>query len=209
MAVYRFKVSFESLDFISRDIDIRSDQTFYDLFLAIQHAIGFDTIQHVSFYISNDNWTLGQEISTADKGSNSIRMHDAALADWVNDPHQKIFYIYDFTANWSFQIELIKIMIREEPGRTYPFCSGVSGAAPKQYVIQPSPKHHHPDEKDRLNLVEEEDPGTVPEDDFGEDSYDEQDNTSFNEDDEDEDDTSDSEPDHEETEGYEEGQQEY
>ncbi len=49
MAVYRFKVSFEEHEDISREIEIRSDQTFEDLHNAIQQAVGFDASQPASF----------------------------------------------------------------------------------------------------------------------------------------------------------------
>src|SRR5437762_2397 len=42
MATYRFRVTFEDYDDVTRDIEIRSTQTFEEFHHAIQNAIGFD-----------------------------------------------------------------------------------------------------------------------------------------------------------------------
>ena len=68
--MYKFRVTFEDHDEVSRDIEIKSNQTFMDLHKAIQSAIGFDGAQLASFYMSNDYWVKGKEITSAenDKG---------------------------------------------------------------------------------------------------------------------------------------------
>ena len=62
--VYRFRVTFEDYDEVTRDIEIKSTQFFSDLHACIQSSIGFDNLKPSSFYMSNDNWIKGQEIST-------------------------------------------------------------------------------------------------------------------------------------------------
>ena len=42
MAIYRFKVTFEDYDDISREIDVKANQTFEELHLAIHHATGYN-----------------------------------------------------------------------------------------------------------------------------------------------------------------------
>ena len=72
--VYRFRVTFEDYDEVSRDIEIKSTLTFLDLHQTIQTSIGFDNSKPASFYMSNDNWIKGQEISTEvrkDKAGNT------------------------------------------------------------------------------------------------------------------------------------------
>jgi hypothetical protein len=54
MALYRFKVTFEDYDEVSRDIDIKSNQTFLDLHKAIHQSTGYNPEFPSSFYISND-----------------------------------------------------------------------------------------------------------------------------------------------------------
>ncbi|MBL7929221.1 MAG: hypothetical protein JNL47_07090 [Bacteroidia bacterium] len=148
MAIYRFKVTFENYDDVWREIDIRSDQTFEEFFYAIQQSIGFDNQHEASFYISNDQWKLGQQISSNPK-HNTIALKDAVMHDWVNDPHQKIYYSYDPKNDWTFFIELVRILMKEDLSVTYPACVKVYGDSPVQYIRQPAPASP-PDAADKL-----------------------------------------------------------
>src|SRR5437868_2498901 len=99
MAVYRFRVSFEDQEEIYREIEIKSEQTFEDLHYAILASIRFDGADPGSFYMSNDNWVKGQEISLKERpprnGVPCILMKNATMQDWIEDPHQKIYYESD------------------------------------------------------------------------------------------------------------------
>lgn len=140
MAVYKFKVTFEEYDEVSRVIEIKSSQTFLDFHKAILDAIGFDQKQMASFYMSDDSWRKEQEISLEDmsdyENDNSIpipTMKDSRLSMFVNDPHQKIVYIYDYMEMWTFHIELVGIDAKEKAGTKYPLCTKTIGIAPKQH----------------------------------------------------------------------------
>jgi DNA-binding protein Fis len=94
--------------------------------------------------MSNDNWIKGQEISTEvrkDKAGNaSVLMENSRVCDFIADPHQKILYFSDYDANWSFFVELIKIIPQGDMMRNYPVCVKTVGDAPKQYLVVPAPK---------------------------------------------------------------------
>jgi hypothetical protein len=139
MAVYRFRVTFEDYDDIHRDIEIKSTQTFEDLHHAIHNSIAFDAAKPSSFYMSDDYWKKGKEITNRElneeESSKCALMNTARLCDFIADPHQKIYYVFDFTSNWTFHVELIKIVVSEEPGAKYPRCIKVTGEAPKQFGI--------------------------------------------------------------------------
>mgnify|MGYP001206235444 CR=1 FL=1 len=141
--VYRFRVTFEDYDEVTRDIEIRSIQTFEDLHQTIQASIGFDGSKSASFYISNDNWIKGQEISLEKKkdkdGVQLAVMKDSKLYSFISDPHQKIYYLSDFESNWGFMIELVKILPGAESSKMYPVCVKSIGEAPKQYNIISKP----------------------------------------------------------------------
>jgi hypothetical protein len=142
--VYRFRVTFEDYDEVSRDIEIKNLQTFEDLHNTIQSSIGFDNSKAASFFMSTDHWLKGQEIATEERttktGEKIPSMKDCRLCDFIADPHQKIIYISDYDANWSFLIELAKIIPSTDPGRNYPVCVKSTGEAPKQYVTIPLSK---------------------------------------------------------------------
>jgi Plasmid pRiA4b ORF-3-like protein len=143
--VYRFRVTFEDYDETYRDIAIKSTQTFEDLHQIIQSSIGFDASKPASFYMSNDNWIKGDEISTEvrvnKQGEKSVLMHDSRICDFITDPHQKIYYISDYDVKWTFFIELFKLLPKDDISTSYPSCIKSSGEAPRQYAIAPQPKN--------------------------------------------------------------------
>jgi len=151
MALYKFKLTFEEYEDISRVIEIKSSQTFFEFHKAILYSVGFDQKQMASFYMSNDTWKKEQEITledmSDDKDENSIpipTMKDSRLSMFVNDPHQKIIYVYDFIEMWTMHLELVAIEMKEKAGTKYPLCSKSVGLAPKQY-----------DKVQRFGLVDE------------------------------------------------------
>ncbi len=133
MAVYKFRLTFEDHEDVARDIEILSTHTFRDLQSAIHESIGFDLKHEGSFYMSDDQWKKGKEISSADKKSSS-GMDKGRLSDYILDPHQKIIYVYDFSAMWFFFIELLKIQ-KPDQDADYPRCVKKAGEAPKQYQL--------------------------------------------------------------------------
>ena len=142
MAVYRFRVTFEDYDGF-RDIDIRSNQTFEDLHYAIHQAIGYKAAYASSFYVSNDQWHKGEEIAlfpTEKKKAAGVNlMKDTKLSKFIDDPHQKFYYIFNFEQPLDFQVELIRIMIEADPKITYPNCVKSYGEAPKQFIVTTAP----------------------------------------------------------------------
>ena len=123
MAIYRFKVSFEDYDDVIREIDIKSTQTFEDLHRAIHRTTGYNPEKSSSFYVSNDHWIKAEEIAflpnprKADTGI--ALMTGTKLHKFIDDPHQKFYYTYNFERPYDFHVELIKIL-DEEKGKEYP-----------------------------------------------------------------------------------------
>lgn len=134
MAIYRFRVAFEDQDDITRDIDIRSGQTFADFHTAIQKAINFDNKHAASFFVSDDYWRKGIEITLLrDDLEDGIKlMSTTKISTFVENPRQQFVYVYDKAVQWSFTIQLIKIL-NEDPKQDYPVCVKSVGNAPKQY----------------------------------------------------------------------------
>lgn len=177
MAVYRFRIVFEDQEDVIREIEVLGKQSFGELHRSIQEAIGFDNSKDASFYMSDDYWRKGQEITNRKlqqdyddeddyRGKKKVSakpMNTSRVADFIDDPHQKIVYEFDPAVKWTFLMELVRILT-EEPKSTYPRTVKSSGAAPKQYkqVIAP-PVDEEDDEEDeedkkareKLFLVEE------------------------------------------------------
>lgn len=134
MAIYRFKVTFEDYDEIIREIDVLSKHTFLDLHVAIQKSVNYDPEKSSSFYVSNDQWKKGQEIAylptEAKKDKGVVLMEAAKLNKFIDDPHQKFYYTYNFERPYDFHVQLIKIL-KEEEGKEYPVVFKSVGVAPK------------------------------------------------------------------------------
>lgn len=146
MAVYRFKVSFEDYDDVIREIDIKSNQTFEDLHKAIHSSTGYDPEKSSSFYVSNDHWIKGDEIAFLPNQRKIDRgvalMSNSKLSSFIEDPHQKFYYTYNFDRPFDFHVELIKILLNEEPGKSYPNLFRSAGEVPKLIIapIIPDPE---------------------------------------------------------------------
>jgi len=129
---------------MSREIEIKSTQTFETLHEFILNSINFDNIHPASFYMSDDYWRKGLELTNrkehsennAAKSKNNSpakQMNSAKIAAYIEDPHQKIIYVYDLdNAEWNFTVELTKI-IEDNPKETYPKLFKSFGVAPRQY----------------------------------------------------------------------------
>lgn len=135
MAIYRFKVSFEDYDDVIREIDIKSNQTFEDLHQAIHRSTGYNPEASSSFFVCNDQWIKSDEIAylpnqrKIDRGV--VTMINSKLSSFIDDPHQKFYYTYNFDRPFDFHIELIKILLNDESGKQYPCVFRSSGEAPK------------------------------------------------------------------------------
>lgn len=141
MALYRFRVNFEDYDDVVREIDVKSNQTFEDLHRAIHQSTGYNSEYPSSFYISNDQWTKGEEITYLPNQKRIDRgialMDEVKLLSFIDDPHQKFYYTFNFDRPFDFHVELMKIILDETAGVIYPAVIKSVGEAPKQFGNTP------------------------------------------------------------------------
>jgi len=134
MAIYRFRVTFEDYEEVYREVDMPAKSTFLELHEAIQQSLGYKADVPSSFYVSNDQWKKGTEIAflpTESKAAKGVlRMEAIRLSRFIDDPHQKFYYTYNFDRPYDFQVELVRI-VREEDGKPYPSIYRSVGEAPK------------------------------------------------------------------------------
>lgn len=164
--VYRFRVTYEDHEDVYRDIDIKPNQSFMTFHDAIQQAIAFDNSKQAFFYTSDDFWRKETEIASVNsndigkklKSKNGEPQKKKNIADFVDNPHQKFIYIFDPEKEWTFLIELIKIL-PEAPDTVYPKCTKTLGAPPKQYkevnLPPPPDDDDEPEAKSDKDLPEE------------------------------------------------------
>lgn len=181
MIIYRFKFTFEEQDDFSREFEVGSDHTFEDFHNLITENLGVDKGALSSFFIADNRFRKKREISlidmspeehteNADGDENQEKMlvmKDAVLSDFIDDPHQKLLYVYDYLNYWTFYLELLKLS-PANPKETYPRVSKTNGEVPRE-----------------LTAKAHELPGGNPDFDLGfdDDQYDPEDLSSFNDDD--------------------------
>jgi hypothetical protein len=161
MAVYRFRIVFEDHEDVLREIDILGKQSYEDFHRAIQESIGFDNSKDASFFMSDDLWKKGQELASklpeqddddddypSAKKKNEVRlMSKSRIADYIDDPHQRMVYVFDPKEKWTLLIELSKI-VPDDPKAKYPKTTKSEGAAPKQYKVAVIPPPLDDEEED-------------------------------------------------------------
>lgn len=125
MAIYKFRVTFEEFDDVTRDIEIKPNQTFEELHKAIQNAINFDGTDKGVFFSSDDYWRKEDAIGKGD-------LSKIKLLSRIEDPHQKFVYEFGENGKWALYVELLKIM-PDGDGNDYPKCVKTVGKAPAQY----------------------------------------------------------------------------
>lgn len=134
--VYRFRIILDNdtEDDVFRDLEIRETDTLEDLHNSITQAFGFDGIEMASFYISDDDWNQGEEISMFDTGESydDVRlMAETPIKDVVYEMQTKLIYVYDFFSMWTFFVELAEI-VEEAEGTDYPNLMFVHGQIPTE-----------------------------------------------------------------------------
>lgn len=138
MAIYRFRICLEEDDEVVRIFEVKSSQNLEDLHFALLKSVDFDNKHNASFYVSDDYWKKGKRyIFLPEPGMEELPLFGVTrLSALINDPHQKLVYVYDHEVEWTFLIELIGITMAEDAKKTYPFLVRSEGKAPKQYKIQ-------------------------------------------------------------------------
>jgi len=143
--VYRFLILSDEVDNFRREIQISSESTFYDLHKAILDATGFKQDQMCSFFLCDDDWNRGTEITLVDMGAapsevDTFLMEDTPLEDFVEDERQRLVYMFDYMMERSLFIELKEIITGQNLSE--PVCSISEGHPPVQTIpVEELEKH--------------------------------------------------------------------
>jgi hypothetical protein len=133
--IYRFRVILDNdtEEDIFRDLEIRETDTLEDLHNIITQSFGFDGTEMASFYLSNEQWDQGEEISLFDLSDDgSVRlMNETSLDSVVHEAQTKLIYVYDFLSMWTFFVELAEI-VEETEGHDYPNLMFAQGQVPDE-----------------------------------------------------------------------------
>lgn len=131
--IYRFRVILDNDtdEDVFRDLEISETDTLEDLHNIITQSFGFDGTEMASFYMSDDRWEQGEEISLFDlsEDNSAQLMSETLINDVVHEIQPKLIYVYDFFSMWTFYVELAEI-VEESAGTTYPNIMFVKGQVP-------------------------------------------------------------------------------
>tara|TARA_B100001250_G_scaffold328679_1_gene293237 strand:+ start:266 stop:748 length:483 start_codon:yes stop_codon:yes gene_type:complete len=158
--IYRFRVILDNDtdDDIFRDIEIYKTNSLEEFHETIINSFGFINNEMASFYISDNEWNQGEEISLFNFGDESKEtklMSSVAINQVINNENNKLIYIYDFLNMWVFLIELIEVA-EEIKGINYPNIIFSKGELPEK-----APEKKFESKKD----------GIVDDEDYEDDNY--------------------------------------
>jgi hypothetical protein len=100
---------------VFRDIIVDANTDFEVFYHAILESFNFVGKEMGSFYVSNNDWDKGHELSWLDMSYDDndqsqdlpTVMSKATIKDFIGEPDQKFLLVYDFLRMWIFLIELI------------------------------------------------------------------------------------------------------
>lgn len=114
MAGLKFRVLLDSAsdNEIFRDVVVPDSASFEDLYSIAIKSFDFKGDQMASFYMSNDEWDKGQEITLMDMSFGeepdpTPTMSASKISDYIEAPDQKMILVYDFIRMWIFLFELV------------------------------------------------------------------------------------------------------
>jgi hypothetical protein len=150
MYSYKFRVTTEEVEDFVRDIEILSNQTFEEFHYFILESIEMSQSELASFFVCDQKWRKKQEVTLIDMGVDDVQddfdedeegkkmspkipcsvMKDSVLNQFIDDPHQRIIYEYNYTNPIVFYIELLKTT-QAVQGIEYPRCTQLVGKLPE------------------------------------------------------------------------------
>ena len=131
--VYKFRVILDVKEDVFRDIMIQGEATLEDFHNVINQSFGFAGDEMASFYLTDEDWNQGEEITLFDLSeSGEIRlMEETTIDSVVNEDEPKLLYVYDFMQMWTFFVELVEVD-EEAAGASYPIVVYAHGTIPAE-----------------------------------------------------------------------------
>ena len=108
----KIRVTLESKEDVIRELVIDPENNLEILHQSIIKNLKLDEFEMASFYITNDNLDLVEEIplfDTSEKGGEVITMNNISISSVLNSEDSKLIYIYDFMNMWRFFIEFLEV----------------------------------------------------------------------------------------------------
>ena len=179
MYVYKFRLFIDDIDDFVRDYEILAKQSFKDFHNCIINSIkGLSPDELASFHICDRKWNKCREITLVDMSTESdlpddediveegeikkeptIIMENAILSDYMDDPHQRIIYEYDFLHIKTFYLELLK-SYEAASNKQYPVCTFSTGELPQKEILITHDNDLY-EEENIMDIIKDEDEDEV------------------------------------------------
>ncbi|MGL5785590.1 MAG: IS1096 element passenger TnpR family protein [Bacteroidales bacterium] len=133
--IYRFVLLSDEIDNFGREISIDEDATFEALQKAILDSVDYKQGEMTSFFLCEENWEKGTEITMMDMGTDSSEdswvMAETKLNQLIEDEGQKLLFVFDYLTDRCFFMELEEV---SSGSLEKAYCSKSKGDAPAQFV---------------------------------------------------------------------------
>lgn len=113
--IYRIKYICEEVDGFIRELKINSDATFLDLNKAILFSCGYPDDQMTSFYLCDNEWERGEQITREDMGvgdsdEDIYIMEQTKLSELIEDEEQHLVFVFDPFNDRVFYLDVKEFM---------------------------------------------------------------------------------------------------
>lgn len=109
---YRIRIILDVKNDVIRDLIVDETINLEELHYTIAKAFGFKGKEMASFYGTDNNWEQGDEIPLIDmsEDDNLQEMNTLLVSNVFKKVGDKLIYVYDFMAMWTFFVELAEII---------------------------------------------------------------------------------------------------
>ena len=108
---YKFRVILDVEEDVFRDIVVSESINLEELHFTIAKSFGFKGLEMASFYRTDNAWEQGEEIPLFDmsEDGSAPSMQNCLMSEIFKLKGDKLIYVYDFMAMWTFFVELSEI----------------------------------------------------------------------------------------------------
>lgn len=109
--IYKIRVVLDTKEDVIRTLLVDSSITLEKFHQIIAQVFGFNGQEMASFFRSDEEWNQGEEIPlcSMDDSPDALCMSTTTLEQNIEDPEEKLIYVYDYLSMWTFYCELIEV----------------------------------------------------------------------------------------------------
>jgi len=138
---YRVRIILDVPTDVIRDIVINENSNLEEFHLAIAKSFGFKGQEMASFFKTNNEWEQGEEIPlfNMSEDKSAPTMQNTKLKDIFINKGDKLIYVYDFFAMWTFFVEFINTIESTEnqlPKVIFQFGNTPEKAPEKEFIAE-------------------------------------------------------------------------